>query len=439
MAVPSKTAVLQYSVLALPLAFAGLPLYIHAPDFYTRELGLGIGVIGITLLLIRLFDAVQDPIIGYLSDRYAGRRFSLITVGALLLWLGMAAVFYGPPLAMPITLWFVLAMVLATTGFSMVTINLTMIGGFWRDEPAQRTRISAWREGFALVGLLIASILPAALQSFQPAAEAFKILVWVFSVSLVVAFVLFHRFMGGMAPDHTVTRPTTATGLSFLPILLGPDRQFFMVCFLSHLAAAMPGVLVLLFIHDYLQADHWSGLFLFLYFISGAAFMIVWVKLAGKIGKARTWLGAMLLAVVTFIGAFFLQPGDIIAYSIICILSGMALGADLALPPAMLADRVTRQKKQAQATQYYALIAFIPKIALAMASGVALLSLGYLGFVAGMQNSPQTKQGLITLYALVPCFIKLIAAYTLWRLYKLEGDIDVTIEKTGSHGIVDIS
>ena len=222
---PSKTAVLQYSVLALPLAFASLPLYIHAPDFYTRELGLGIGVIGITLLLIRLFDAVQDPIIGYISDRHAKWRFNLIAAGALMLLIGMAAVFYGPTLAMPVALWFVLAMVLATTGFSIVSINLNMIGGFWHDEPVQRTRISAWRERFALLGLLIASILPAALQSFKPATEAYKLLFWVFALSLAAALIMFSRFMLAIPAGHTMTRSTTVSGLSFVSILFGSDRR----------------------------------------------------------------------------------------------------------------------------------------------------------------------------------------------------------------------
>ena len=86
---PSRFSLFQYSVLALPLAFAGLPLYIHAPDFYTRDLGMSLGIIGIILLVIRLFDAIQDPIIGYISDKHAGRRFSIITSGATMLVSGM--------------------------------------------------------------------------------------------------------------------------------------------------------------------------------------------------------------------------------------------------------------------------------------------------------------------------------------------------------------
>ena len=436
---PSRASLFQYGLLALPLAFAGLPLYIHAPDFYTRDLGLSLGLIGVILLVVRLFDAVQDPVIGYISDKHASKRFAIVAAGAAMLVSGMAAVFYGPQLGAPIAIWFAVSMILATTGFSIVTINLNMIGGFWHDEPGQRTRISAWREALALVGLLVASVLPAALQSFKPAEEAFRILFWVFGAIMFAGFIMFTRFMSRISPGHMMTRTDTNKGLSFLPILIGPDRNFFGVCFLTHLAAAMPGVMVLFFIRDYLGAENLSGLFLFLYFIAGAALMIVWVRLAGRIGKENAWLVSMLLAVATFIWAYFLQPGDVIAYGIICVLSGMALGADLALPPSILADRITRQKTQGEATQYYALIAFIPKLAIAIASGVSFLILDQLGFVAGGQNSPESMQGLITLYALVPCVIKLGAALYLWRTHKYEGDNYESIERSDADGSVRIS
>lgn len=431
---PSKISLFQYSFLALPLAFAGLPLYVHAPDFYTRDLGVGIGLIGIVLLVIRLLDAFQDPVIGYLSDKHANKRFGIVAFGAVLLVIGMACVFYGPQLGTPTIIWFASAMICATSGFSIVTINLNMIGGFWHDEPGQRTRISAWREAFALVGLLIASVLPAVLQNFKPAEDAFRILFWVFGVVTIAAFIMFTRFMGRISPGHMITQNDTKKGLSFLSILTGPDRNFFGVCFLTHLAAALPGVMVLFFIRDYLGADNLAGLFLFLYFVAGAALMAVWVKLANRIGKERTWMISMLVAVITFIWAFFLEPGDVVAYGVICVLSGMALGADLALPPSILADRVSNQKTQAEATQYYALIAFIPKTAIAIASGVSFMILAHLGFAAGQTNSPEVLQGVITLYALVPCLIKLGAAFWLWKLYKNEGKIYDYIERSDSHG-----
>ena len=70
-----------------------------------------------------------------------------LSIGTLILILGIIAVFYGPlPHTTPI--WF--ALICATTGFSIVVINLNMIGGFWSNNTNQRTHIAAWCESFAL-------------------------------------------------------------------------------------------------------------------------------------------------------------------------------------------------------------------------------------------------------------------------------------------------
>lgn len=431
--VPTKSALLDYSFIALPLAFAGLPLYIYAPDFYVRDLGLNLGLIGVILLVIRLFDAFQDPLIGYISDKHAPKRLEIITWGAIFLITGMAALFYGPQYEIPAAPWFAISMILATTGFSIVTININMIGGFWHSASTQRTRISAWREGFALVGLLVASTLPAILQSMQPNAEAFKTLFWVFAGIMMMAFILFRRFMRQIPPDHAMSQSKTQKGFSFFPLLFGQNKHFFGVCFLTHLAAAIPGVMLLFFIRDYLDAENFAGLFLLLYFLSGALLIAVWVKLAKRIGKEKAWFFSMVLSIVTFIGAYFLNTGDVTAYAIICILSGTALGADLALPPSILADRVSAQKTQNEATQSYAVLAFIPKTAIAIASGVAFIILGQVGFIAGGENSDETLKSVITLYALVPCVIKLFAAIYLWWLNNNEGKLNEKTERTISH------
>ena len=442
---PKKKNLFQYSFMALPLAFAGLPLYVHIPDFYTRDLGMNIGLIGAILLFIRLFDAIQDPVIGYVSDRFYMRRYAIMVGGAAAMSIGIAAIFYGPHLSVPIAAWFAISMMLATTGFSVLAINLNMIGGFWSDDSAQRTRISAWREALGLAGLLIASVLPAALITVMPAEQSFRTIFWIFAAFMVSGFLLFSAFMKHLAAEDNAlvkkkkSDKNVKQRFSFWKILAGKDKHFFGVCILTHLAASMPAVLVMFFIRDYLKAEEDAGIFLFLYFLSGACLMGIWVKLAGKIGKERAWLASMVLAIVTFMWAYFLQEGDVVAFGIICVLSGVALGADLALPPSILADRVNHHNNEADATQYFALVSVIPKIMLAAATGISLLILDYLGFAAGTENDPKSLAGLIALYALVPCLIKICAAVYLWWMYKHEGDLNDKTERDNPDGTFNIS
>ncbi len=65
----SKNDLWRYSILAIPIAFAGFPLYVLAPDYYATTHGLSLSLLGFLLLGLRLFDAIQDPVIGALSDR----------------------------------------------------------------------------------------------------------------------------------------------------------------------------------------------------------------------------------------------------------------------------------------------------------------------------------------------------------------------------------
>lgn len=418
---PNRWLLFQYSLLAFPLAFAGLPLYIHAPDFYTRHLGLGLGAIGVILLLVRLFDAVQDPVIGYLSDRYATNRKMILAAGVLALTIGLFALFFGPQYAIATSIWFAGSMVLATSGFSVVVINLNMIGGFWSADQHQRTRIAGWRESFTLFGLLVASILPTILFSYTQAAEAFRWLFAVYAMAMLFAWLMFIKFLKAVDLTH-LNQKVRLSRNGFFEILHDKQGLFFFVYFLTQVAAALPAVLILFFVRDYLNAEAYTGLFLFLYFISGAVLMQLWFVLSKKLDKYRTWLIAMMLSIVVFIWVVFLQPGDIISYSIICILSGFALGADLALPAAIIADRINTRNAEARATQYYGVMAFIPKLSLALASGFAFLLLDKEGFVAAGENSQPALHMLLLLYGLVPCFIKLFAAICLGKLINTQGE-----------------
>jgi hypothetical protein len=85
-------------------------------------------------------------------------------------------------------------------------------------------------------------------------------------------------------------------------------------------------------------SGHYAGPFLIVYFCAAAASMPAWVALARRFGEARAWGGAMLLAATVFVWAYGLGAGAAWGFAAICLLSGLALGADLALPPACWRD-----------------------------------------------------------------------------------------------------
>lgn len=439
-----RTHLLQYSLLALPLAFAGLPLYIHMPDFYVANFGLGLSAIGSVLLLVRLFDAFQDPLIGYLSDQFANLRQQILMIGLAALSLGLFALFWGPQWTIPAIIWFGISMLLATSGFSLVVININMIGGFWSANQYERTRIATWRESLTLVGLLTASILPSILMAYYSATAAFKLMSLVYVLLVLIAGAMFwHNLARVKLKQHVkpVVMPVKAL------MLLLSDRQglFFFIYLLVQLAASFPAVLVIFFVRDYLQAESYTGLFLCLYFLAGSLLLPIWLYLSKIINQYRTWLVAMVLSIAVFAWVLMLSPGDVWAYGVICVLSGFALGADLSLPAAIVADRVSAIQAESRATLYYGVMAFIPKFALALASGFAFWLLAQNGFAANASNSDISLKTLLMLYALMPCLIKVFAAIFLWMLIKEQGKDNPNeqnrfIEKRSHHhGLNDVS
>jgi len=363
----------------------------------------------------------EDPVIGYLSDRYAARRRFIIAIGILALTIGLLALFLGPQLSIATSIWFAGSMILATSGFSIVVINLNMIGGFWSADQHQRTRIAGWRESFTLFGLLVASVLPTILISYTEVTQAFRWLFVVYAIVMLFAWVMFAKFLKTADLKH-LSQPKLLSRTGFFQILHDKQRLFFITYFLTQVAASLPAVLILFFVRDYLNAESYTGLFLFLYFISGAALMQLWFVLSKKLDKYRAWLVSIVLSIAVFIWVVLLQPGDIVSYSVICILSGFALGADLALPTSIIADRINASNAETRATQYYGVMAFIPKLALALASGCAFLILDEVGFIAGGKNTKETLLSLLLLYGLVPCVVKCLAAISLWKLINTQGE-----------------
>jgi Na+/melibiose symporter-like transporter len=203
--------------------------------------------------------------------------------------------------------------------------------------------------------------------------------------------------------------------------ILGSEwgRRFYSIFLISNFASAIPAVLVLFFIRDRLAAEEWTGLFLLVYFLCGAASMPIWLIASRRYGKARSWAISMILALITFVWAFTLGPGDIVAFVLICGLSGAALGADLALPPAMVADRIVVAGHQNCATSYFAASALAAKASLALATGISLPLLDVLGYIPGIMAVSSVAVSLSAIYALVPCAIKIISAVWLLRTKSL--------------------
>lgn len=111
-----------YTGFAAVLSGAGLPIYIYAPKYYSDTFGISLTAIGAVLFGLRLFDVVQDPVLGWISERLRNGRALAVSAGALLLAASMLGLFAVVPPIDPIW-WFGLTITGLFSAFSFLTIN----------------------------------------------------------------------------------------------------------------------------------------------------------------------------------------------------------------------------------------------------------------------------------------------------------------------------
>jgi len=420
MAVTPKSLWL-YGLMALPMAFAGFPLYVLAPDFYATQHGVSLTLLGALLLSIRLVDAVQDPLMGWLIDRQHGRFGLFMIIGGIVLCLALAGLFNVVLISAPV--WFLLCTLLAVTAHSLLGITLGAQATLWTRDPNDQTRIAGAREAFGLIGLVIAVSLPSLLSKTVPKETVF---LWYSGILVVLMLLGVWAFLT-VAPTlrrarqqtEQQTKDTPEHGSIFLGLRALPvaSLRLFFVYGVSMLASSIPAVLVIFYVRDLLGAEDLTGPFLLLYFLSGALGMPLWKKISVRHGKHRAWFFSKILAVLGFAGAFFLGAGDVWPYAMVCVVSGMALGADLTLPPSLLSDDIHHHQNHRFSGIHYACLAFMTKASLALASVVALPLLDVAGFKPQAVNTPEALGALSLGYAFIPCLLKLIAAGFLYGFF----------------------
>ncbi len=402
---------LAYASLAVPLAFVSLPLYVNLPYHYASVFGLPLSVLGAVMLGVRLFDAIVDPALGRVADalfRHGTTRVRwTAALGSAVLALAFAALWRPPSTESgALTAWLVVALLLSTLAYSGVSILHQSWGTRWGGGPELRAKVTGWREAGTLLGVLLASALPA-LAGWTATSVALAAL-------LIVGLVGLSRL-----PATAYLRPETHIPSGPSPWRLPAFRQLLAVFMLNGIASAIPATLLPFFIADRLQLPHWQAPLLLAYFGAAVLGLPLWVRAAGRWGLAPTWRFGMAASVLAFAATPWLGAGDGAGFAAVCLFSGLALGADLALPGALLTGVIHHGGAGGRDEGVFlGWWTCATKLNLALAAGLALPLLS----LAGYQSGGRDEAGLLALawaYGGLPCLLKLAAVAALWRAESL--------------------
>ena len=332
-----RFASLAYAAPAVALAAVGVPLYIYIPKFYTDELGVNIAWMGGVILAARLLDAVLDPVAGVVSDTVrtrCGRRRPFIALGSLGLAAVVFAIYAPPPLpAHGYAIWFTIFILALSVVWTVVDVPWESLGPEITFDYDERTRLFGLRDGFFLLGTLLAVATPAALDFLLEDTGRrgqMRIFAIVYApVLLAACWWCVLAISERRAEQSDTPNPPLGRGLK-IALANRPFLVLLASYAVSSVAANLPATLILYYV-EYVLGSNLAEVFLLEYFVVGIAFLPLWVWAAERMGKKRAWIASMSVNTLAFAGVFFLGRGDESLYAILVFASGTGFGASLAL------------------------------------------------------------------------------------------------------------
>ncbi|POP52145.1 MFS transporter [Zhongshania marina] len=387
----------RYALPGLPLAALGLPFYIYAPLWLAEQGGYGYTLVGAIFFLARISDVASDLPVGAWVDNRGSHR--MLWLGSWLLIAASAVALIALPHPWPAAA-LALAIVLLMLGWTGLTVPWLALPVNLSRNNIDRLRYNSSREGMLLFGTLLAMLAPAIL---APAMLPSALLVLL--LLLFIAVVL----QGGQAAAPA------SQSLSF-KVLLGDARvrRLALPWFVNMLANAIPGTVLLLFMREVLNAEDAVPLALLSYFLAGLIGVPFWYFLAKKLGDVRSWRIGLCSSAILFSFAALLGEGDVMWFIAISVGTGLALGADQALPSAMqtgLAQELSKEHNGAAiGARMFALWSMLSKAAMGLAVGVSFL---WLGSQAEMSVPP--VWAITAVYVVAPVVLKLLVFFMLGR------------------------
>ena len=393
----------RYALFSCALGMAGLPIYIHAPKYFVEQYEINLATLGLALLLLRSVDFFQDPLLGRLASSTLSRGSSPLWIATAFMCLGMILLFAIPAVTSPI-LWFSISLIILFSGFSFAYIRIYAFGveAFGMDG---QIKIAKWREGGTLIGICLAAAAPSILS--LTGSNGYKNFAFLFCALIIIATFL-------MTSDFSKTffkvqKQTT----SIFPKDVGLQRLLLFV-FLNAMPVAVTSTLYLFYVDHVLGLEVMGGPLLILFFLSAAFSAPFWTRWAEHYGALQVLRISMLVSILSFVWAYNLNAGEVIAFSIICFATGLSLGADMTILPAIFAQRLAKTKHDPNTG--FGIWNFSNKLALAFTAGILLPLMEFAGFETQDMRSSLSTEVLKISYAIVPCGLKIFALIWLQNL-----------------------
>ncbi|MEQ9144015.1 MAG: MFS transporter [Parvibaculaceae bacterium] len=424
-----NSTIFLHGSVGLPTAMFGYPIAIWLPAFYAGELGVSLAVVGTMIMLARLSDVVTDPIIGFFSDRSKssyGRRKPFMIAGLPILVIGVLMLFVPKQLGfeevgrLHLLLWISFMFL----GSTLVYIPYYAWGAELSPDYNERSRITAVREVFILVGLAVAAAIPFAVELIDGAGagrdpgRVLMVMAWAILI-LMPSLVLLVAWRVAEPKAETRKEVPLLEGLRLVS-KNGPMVRVLAIILIVTGGEAFRNALSLFFMRDVIGINSIGSLY-FIYFGAGLAAIPFWLWLGRKMSKHKAFAVCMAAVAAISVATYFLGPGDVVPFTVLFTAKGFCFGGLQFLPLSMLADVVdvdTARSKGKRAGTFFAISGMTAKLATAFGTGISLNVVAFFGFnpsgAAGV-NGPAEMNWLAVNYAIMPAVFFLGALWLTWN------------------------
>lgn len=420
---------LSRGVLAAYAAPAFSQALIHGPvgtviqGVYGTHFGLPLASIAGVLLAARIFDAITDPVIGYLSDRYNsrwGHRKPWLIAGSLIAVVACWYLYVPPEdvTASYFLIWFLLAYL----GWTISEIPYRAWMAELSEDYNERTRIATWRTFARYLGFMAFYGIPflPMFETSEFTPESLRITAILAAVSLPLAAVIAARYVprgrGGALRQTVNLRQALPAMLRNRPLL-----YFLLIYAISGLSTGMAYGMLFFYVDGYLQMGQTLALLFFLGAPVGALVMPFWAWCAGRIGKQQAWAVAYTASACFMLLHLLVPPGPENAWMLVAVNLGVfaVSSVGVVVPAAMLADVVDygRWKYRGDyAGSYYAVQTMMEKGVEGLGAAIGLSVAAWFGFdPQATEQSERGVRGLLLAFPLLPAALTLLSVPLIWH------------------------
>ena len=394
---------------------------VYYMKFATDVLLVAPAIVGTILAAARFWDAISDPLIGYLSDRTRsrfGRRRSWMFFAAVPMGLALVGI-WSPPEWLDefqLVIWLAVGLLIYETVQTAYFVPHGSLGVELTFDYHERTRLYGLSHMIGIFGVA-AGLYSLELMYDAEDKRQFAFFLSIFAGVAISSIVLITTYY---LPEREESqgRATKGPYSTFFDVLKNPHARLLLIVYgIETFGGATLGLLAVYAAQYVVKMDNFV-LILIIYQLPQFLFAPLWIKLSRVTGKRNLWIVGTVISALSFGSLVFAGPGDDLWVYTCCFFAGVGGGTGAVLPSAMQADIVdydeytTGERKEGA---YLSVWNLIRKISGSVTAFVVGLVLQFSGFEPNVEQNAATQDAIRYLLALMPAGSYLIGAVLLLK------------------------